>query len=198
MSFRADPIKWLLYGRLPIAAEIAPLSFLSFQLTPIFVTNTSPPVLNLSGREDNLSQHANWVGPIPGASLGVGFWLQGKPFKGYVLRVVYNNYSYTYKTRAEDGRLIDHVNYVERQLLGEIASYSRIGAFIIGGGLQLGTELNKKGRCVDISTSDQITDQRCDDLEVVVDDKYPGTTYNLRSSWHPVIFDFSFTLGVAF
>jgi len=188
----------LLWGRLPVEAEIGLLSFLSFQVVPIFVMNDSPPTFNLEGREDNLTQHSNGLGPISGASFGVGFWLNGTPFKGYVLRAVFTNYSYTYKTVDADGNPLDQVNFVERRLLGEFGSYSRIGAFIIGGTLQLGAELNKQGRCVSVTATRRIETEDCEELEIVVDDTPPGTAVNLRPSLHPAVFDFTFTLGVAF
>jgi hypothetical protein len=139
---------------------------------------------------------------MSGASFGLGFWLGGKPFKGYVLRAAYTNYSYEYKTRDGGGDLLDQVTYVERRVLGEFGSYSRYGAFIIGGTVQLGAELNDKSRCVTVSNSGQIRPdetQKCEDLQIVVDDTIPGgEVVNLRSSLYPVVFDFTFTLGVAF
>src|SRR6187399_2162947 len=93
-SLRADPIHWLLGGRLPLEIEVQPLKalrFLTVQVVPIFVTWSSPPALNLQGREDNLTQHSNGWGPVSGASFGLGFWLGGKPFQGYVLRAAYTN-----------------------------------------------------------------------------------------------------------
>lgn len=204
-SIRADPLHWLIAGRLPIEMEVQPLKalrFLTVQLVPIFVTWSSPPALNLQGREDNLTQHSNGLGPISGASIGLGFWLSGQPLKGYVLRASYSNYSYEYKTRDGEGDPLDRVTYVERRVLGEIGSYSRYGAFIIGGTLQIGAELNDKSRCVSVTNSGQIRPDaapNCEDLQIVIDDtREGGEVVNLRSSLHPVVLDFTFTLGVAF
>ncbi len=197
-SLRVDPLHWLIQGRLPLEAEVQLWKFITLQVVPIFVTSTSPPALNLQGRDDNLTQHSNGIGALSGASFGLGFWLSGKPLKGYVIRGVLTNYSYEYLTTNPNGSRLDRAAFVERRLLGEFGSYSRYGAFIIGGTLQLGAELNKKGRCVNVATTGRIESERCNDLEIVIDDTYPGEAADLNSPLHPVVLDFTFTLGVAF
>jgi hypothetical protein len=203
-SVRVDPLHWLIAGRLPLELEVQPLKalrFLTVQVVPMFVTWSSPPALNLQGREDNLTQHSNGLGPISGASFGVGFWLSGKPLQGYVLRASYSNYSYEYKTRDAEGDPLDQVTYVERRVLGEIGSYSRYGAFILGGTLQIGAELNDKSRCIRFTNTgfEEDNTQKCEDLQIVIDDSpQDEQALNLRSPLHPVVLDFTFTLGVAF
>jgi hypothetical protein len=125
---------------------------------------------------------------MSGASFGVGFWLGGKPLRGYVLKAVYTNYSYIYKSTL-DGMPLDEVSFVERRLMGQIGSYGRYGAFIIGGMFGLGAELNDKTRCIDTPPED------CEELEIDVGAAEP---YLLTSSIHPIVLDFTLELGVAF
>jgi hypothetical protein len=168
--------------------EVQLYKIITFQLVPVFVANSSPPAFNLSSGEDTLTQHSNGLGAISGASFGAGFWLSGKPFKGPVLRAVYTNYSYTYKT-TWDKMVLDKVTFVERRLLGQFGSYSRFGGFIIGGVLELGAELNDKTRCLDQNTD------RCESLEIEVE---PGKKTNLLTGAHPVVLGFTLELGAAF
>ena len=72
MSVRLDPFNWVLEGRLGLELEVALSSDFSLELVPVFVTSESPPTLNLSGREDNLLQSSNGVGPLSGDFAGGG------------------------------------------------------------------------------------------------------------------------------
>ena len=114
-----------------------------------------------------------------------------------MLRAILTNYSYSYRSKDEHSQPLDEASFVERQLLGEFGSYSRYGAFIIGSTLQLGAELNKKGRCVeDVTPTGRIVTKRCRDLELVTSSR--PEVYSLSSPFHPVVLSFTFSLGVAF
>jgi hypothetical protein len=147
MSFRADPVYALLQGRLGIELEVAPLDWLSIEVIPQFVVATQPPMLSLAGRADNLSQHSDGLGPLSGASLGVGFWLSGKAFKKYGIRVFMTNYGMRYQSDDDLGK-IDEAAYVERRLTAMFTSVSRFGAFTIATGIGLGIEMNDTTRCI--------------------------------------------------
>jgi len=145
-SIRLDPLNWLIEGRLGLELEIAVWKFISFEMVPVFVVNDAPPIFNFAGEPDNLTQHSNGLGPISGSSFGVGFWLSGTALQeGTVLRLIFTNYGYTYKT---DGGDLDKVDFTERRLYGMIGSLSRWGIFTIGTGFGLGVELNEKQRCI--------------------------------------------------
>lgn len=195
-SVRVDPINWLLEGLLGFELEVQAYEFITVELVPVFVTSTEPPVLNLAGREDTLSRHSNGIGALAGTSIGVGFWLSGEPFRGTVLRAVFRNHGYTYRT--EDGAgVIDEFDFTERQLLGFIGSYSRFGPFMLGGGLLFGAELNRESRC--FNALDQPTTQGCDDDEqLIVTGRQPREVTEIRDWMYPIVLDFRLSLGVAF
>ena len=201
-SVRIDPLNWLIEGRLGFELELGIWEFLTFEMVPIFVANTEPPLFNFSGRDDPLSQHSNGLGPIAGTSLGLGFWLSGEPFKGYVLRAIFTNYGYRYEA-ADSAGVFDKVEHTERRLLGFIGSYSRFGFFTIGGGIELGVEMNEDERC-DLGTA-SVNGQTvitpgmggCDELHIALR-RSATSIANLNDALHPVHLGFRFSLGVAF
>jgi len=150
ISVRLHPFNWVLEGRLGVELEVAIATGLSVEVVPVFVTSESPPTLNLVGRDDNLLQSANGLGPLSGASLGVGWWLDGKAFRGSVLRAILTNYGYGFRSIDDDGVTIDQANHVERELVVFFGSYSRWGAFTLGGGIGLGLSLTRQRRCFDV------------------------------------------------
>jgi hypothetical protein len=184
---RVDPFNWLLAGRLGLELEVAAWKFISVELVPVFVTDDSPPWFNFSGRDDNLTQHSNGLGPISGASLGVGFWFAGKPLKGLLLRAIFTNYAYEYESRI-NGVLRDSLTHTERHLGATIGSYNRYGAFILGGEIGLSTELNDEERCVDVPSG-------CDELQL--DAGVLQQPYNMNGGFHPIYLEGRFSLGVA-
>jgi hypothetical protein len=146
-SVRVDPFMWLLDGKLSFEIEAGLVKFLSVELVPIFVTNEQPPTFGyFSGREDGISRASHGLGPLAGTSVDLGFWLEGKPLRGSVLRVIFTNYSYEYTSRL-GGKEVDQFVHVERQLLGYFGSHSKWGAFTLAGGIGLGVELNDQERC---------------------------------------------------
>jgi hypothetical protein len=194
-SVRMDPFNWLLQGRLGIEAEVGLLDFMSFELVPIFVVNDQPPAINFRGLDSELTQHSNGIGSMSGASFGLGFWLEGKPFEGHVLRAILTDYSYTYETNDDAGK-IDSVDHTERHFYGYFGSHSRWGFFTIAGGIGLGDELNKSERCFkDGVTPFQATDQKCDGQNLIALDRNASNVADLNGALHPVYIMGRISLG---
>jgi hypothetical protein len=194
-SVRVDPFNWLLAGRLGLELEVAAWKFISVELVPVFVTSESPPWFNFGGRDENLTQHSDGVGPISGTSLGVGFWFSGKPLKGMLLRGVFTNYAYDYETQ-DHGVFVDRVGHTEQHLGVTLGSYNRYGAFIIGGEFGLSSDLNDEERCLPENGPG------CEELQlrafdsgdpVAPDQRY----YDLNGGFHPIYLEFRFSLGIA-
>lgn len=206
-SIRLDPFNWLLEGRLGLELEVGLWKIMSLELVPIFVANNEPPTFNLSGREDSVSQTSNGLGPIAGTSLGLSFWLQGEPFRGYVLRALFTNYGYAYKA-SDSGGTFDRVEQTERRLGGFFGSYSRFGFFTIGGGIGLMYELNPGERCDPVVTNVNGVDRLvgdpqggCDELHIALErgaSTSPPDIADLNGFLHPVYLQVRFSLGVAF
>jgi hypothetical protein len=197
-SVRVDPFNWLLQGRLGFELEVAVWEFISFEMVPVFVVNDSPPAMNLRSFPD-VTQHSNGIGSMSGSSFGAGFWLEGKPFEGHVLRLILTNYGYEYRTDDDAGR-IDTVQHTERQLYGFFGSHARWGPFTIAGGIGLGVELNKQERCFN-SSGEAIT-SGCDGEQLIsLTRTYSGSgaTYaDLNGFLHPVYLMGRFSLGFVF
>lgn len=193
-SVRVDPLTWLLEGRLGFELEVEAWHFISVELVPVFVVNDHPPSLNLYGVPDTLYQHSNGLGSLAGTSLGVGFWLEGKPFRGYVLRAVYTNYGYRYESKDAVGK-IDSVKHTDRHIAGLFGSYSRWGPFTIGGLFGLGVEMNKQQRC--FVNGGAVTSGCPDDSLLILTDRN-GNTADLNGSLHPVYLEFRLSLGFVF
>jgi hypothetical protein len=208
-SVRLDPLNWLIEGRLGLELEIGVWKFISFEMIPVFVVNEEPPIFNFGGEPDNLTQQSNGLGPISGSSFGLGFWLSGTALQeGTVLRLIFTNYGYTYKTTI-DGDVIDEVNFTERRIYGMISSLSRWGIFTIASGFGIGVELNQKQRCVEEDTP-PFTEEGiprftartsgCDDDEeqhIAVDnDSDRITIYDINGWLHPVYLTVRIALGI--
>lgn len=191
-SVRVDPFNWLLEGRLGFELEVEVYDFITAELVPIFVVSEQPPALNLRGVPDTLYQSSNGFAAMSGASLGLGFWLGGDPFRGYVLRAVFTNYAYSYESRDDAGE-IDAADHTERQLYGMLGSHARWGAFTIAGGIGLGVELNKESRC-----PDDFLESQCDDSELLISTDRAGGAVDLNGPLHPAVLHARFSLGVAF
>ncbi len=203
-AVRVDPFNALLAGRMGLELEVQLWKFITAEVVPIFVVWQKPPTLNWAGRNDSLHQESNGLGPISGASIGTGFWLGGKPFRGYVLRATLTDYGYKYVARDDLG-LIDRVNLVERRLVFSFGSVSRIGFFTIGGDIGLGVELNRRRRCIGTpatETSPTTAGTHCKDeaLIQVNRDFYAreGSIVNLRSFPYPVVLEGRISLGFVF
>ncbi|MCA9594679.1 MAG: hypothetical protein KC776_15270 [Myxococcales bacterium] len=196
-SARIDPFNWLLEGRLGLELEAGVLDFMTVELVPTFVVNDRPPTLNLSGAPDVLRQESNGLGPISGGALDVGLWLDGKAFRGYVIRVGVATYGYTYRTEDDAGD-IDSVDSSETEGFAMFGSHARWGAFTIAGGIGLGVQLSKESRCFpDGATSvTQARSSGCDDELQISTKRDASEIVNLHSSIYPVDLFGRFSLGI--
>ncbi|MEY4575727.1 MAG: hypothetical protein RL701_430 [Pseudomonadota bacterium] len=200
-SVRFDLLNWLLLGRLAVELEVSLFKYLTVQLTPIFVTATSPIAVNYAGLDDPLRQYSHGLGPISGASVGVGAWLWGEPFRGYVLRLEFTNYGYSYRTRDSVGT-IDRVDFTERRLILFVGSHSRFGPFTFSGGFGLGYELNQAERCFNAPALERgVIEARatgCNGKQWIALDRTGQERANLNGGLHPVYFQARFTVGIVF
>lgn len=198
-SVRVDPLNWILAGRLGTELEVAVLDALTVEAVPVFVTSEQPPFLNLRSFANPLHQKSNGLGPISGASIGVGYWLDGKAFRGYGLRAIFTNYAYKYETRDGEGAIDSPVTHTERRLGGMIGSHSRWGAFTLATGFGLGVELNRHRRCEDTTTGTMVT-EGCQDeqLAIRIDRNDPDAQLDLFGPLHPAYFFFRISLGLVF
>ncbi len=194
-SVRIDPLNWLLEGRLGLELELAPIDAISIELVPVFVTSEQPPFLHLENLPDTLYQESNGLGSLTGASLGVGFWLDGKAFRGSVLRAFFTNYAFHYESR-ENGVVVDGVDHTERRVGGMFGSHSRWGAFTLATALGLGVELNRHRRCE--SASGEMVTEGCDDDQLLIRVNQAGDNAGLYSFLHPAYLFFRLSLGVVF
>ncbi|HKP64437.1 MAG TPA: hypothetical protein VJV78_47190 [Polyangiales bacterium] len=202
-SVRIDPLNWLLLGRFAVELEMGVWKFISVELIPLFVTATQPILLNYSRLDNTLTQHSRGIGPIPGVSLGVGFWIFGEPFSGYVIRLNFANYAYTYRA-ADGGGTFDTVEHTDRQLRLFFGSHSRFGPFTLAGGFGLGIELNPSERCGLASTGDgddfQISGRtsNCEGKQLIALNRDLTETADLNGPLHPVYFEARFSIGLVF
>ncbi len=183
-SVRLDPFNGIIEGRLGLEMELSipAADWFSIEVAPLFVIMNKPPSFNFQGREDNLLQRSRGLGPIAGASVGAGFWFAGnRPLDGYVLRVMYMNYSYRYIAESLNPELadingsgwIDTAKYNERKLAVMFGSHSIIGdVFTIAGGIGIAYELNQHSRCFRSSETGD-----------------PGVTNNFPPRWDAVLDD---------
>lgn len=203
-SVRIDPLNWLLLGHLGIELEMGLWKFISVELIPIFVTSTEPLLLNYSRFDNTLTAHSRGIGPISGASLGAGVWLMGEPFSGYVIRLNFTNYAYTYQA-ADGGGTFDKVEVTERRIALFFGSHSRFGPFTIAGGFGLGLELNQNERCGLARASSsgdafRITGRTsdCEGKQLIALNRNLSETADLNGPLHPVYFEARFSFGVVF
>ena len=194
-SVRIDPLNWLLEGRLGLQLEVGFWKFMSFELVPEFVTTSSPPTLSyFSGFGDSLRQEANGLGALSGATFDIGFWLSGHPMKGNVLRAMFLNNGYTYKTVSPAGADIDSVSHTQRVLMGMFGSVSRWGAFSLEGGIGLGVDLNKEERCYkpgDVVGKPQ--GAGCGQLQLT---DSTGNIFQVSAFPYPAVLTFRLSLGI--
>jgi len=203
-SIRLDPFNWLLQGRLGLELEVGVWKFVSVELVPILVASQDPPAINFAGFDDSLTQHSNGIGPFSGASLGAGLWLSGEPFTGYVIRLIFTDYGYTYEARDPAG-VFDRVSFTERRFVGFFGSHSRFGPFTLAGGFGLGYELNSQERCGlnNVTTSagvDEIAGRHnnCNGKQLISIKRNLSEVADLNGSLHPVYLEARFSLGFVF
>lgn len=175
---------------------------MTVETVPIFITDGTPPLLDYSRYDVDIEQHSGGWGPLAGASLGVNFWLSGKPLKGYMLGVGLTNYSLEYESKNADESRADFVSHTERQLYFLFGSIERIGAFSIGGGIGFGYDLNNETRCLpDGLASSQPSPGDCDAIQLKVPDPSNPNTRVLPFDVTPFIYPWDilarFSLGVS-
>jgi hypothetical protein len=169
----------------------------------VFVVNDQPPFLNLnmSGVPNNLYQKSGGIGALAGASAGVGFWFNGKPMEGYVLRAELTNYVVDYEARDAQGP-IDKVEFVERAFEVLIGSHSKWGPFTLAGTFGLGTMLNRQNRCLPESTGYSPTTSGCTNKKelsmAVTRTPWNSGVVNLHDWTYPIVLVFRISLGVVF
>ena len=198
LSFRIDPLSWLIEGRLPLEMEMQIWKFISVELVPVFVTSELSPSLNRSF-DGNVTQHSNGLGALAGASIGLGFWVGGKPMRGTVLRAILTDYGYTYRSKFE-GVQQDEVSHTDRHFYGFLGSNSTWGIFTVSGGFGLGVELNKERRCFPNNTVESATSDCPKDEQLIAVPDAAGNLgrADLHSFSYPVEVMFRLSLGVTF
>jgi hypothetical protein len=195
MSIRVDPLNWIIYGRLGIELEATVWKFITAEMVPIFVTSHQPPFLNLGSFPGNMYQASNGLGAMSGASIGAGFWLDGKPFRGTVLRLIYTNYGYRYTSKTDSGAVLDEATHTDRYLAVLIGSHSKWGPFTIASGIGLGVEMNRERRCIDPTTSAVSSNCTKDVFEIRLPQ---GGVYGIYGWLHPADILFRLSLGFVF
>jgi hypothetical protein len=203
-SVRIDPINALLKGRMGLELEMQLWKFITAEVAPVFVVWQQPPLIYWVGRNNNLRQESNGLGPISGASIAASFWLEGKPFRGFVLKAILTDYGYRYVAKDNVG-LIDQSNQVERRLLAFFGSYSKIGFFTYGGGIELGVELNRRRRCIATHATASlpaVAGTNCPNESVMQVERFGDannpTDADFRGFPFPVVLDFRLSLGFVF
>jgi hypothetical protein len=203
-SIRIDPVTLLVSGLLNPEFEIELFDYMSLEVVPELVTNTRPPLVNLSGISlvspgEVLSRHSNGAGPLSGGSIGVGFWPSGKPFEGYVIRALLANWAYEYRTEDAAGGRVDTLKHTNRWLSFYLGSHNRWGFFTIASGFGLRIELNKEERCF---TSDAVSSAVTRDcggrLLLAQDSPITEDPINVNSPLHPIDLFGRLSLGVVF
>lgn len=200
-SIRADPLNWLLYGLFQLELEVAVAGPLTVEVIPGFVTTDSPIIspLGTSNRQSSVDvlQRSNGLGSMAGAALDLGIWVGGKPFKGTVVRLMYQHYGYGIEIRDPQGRL-DDATYENRRVEAFLGSVSRIGAFTLHSGFGLGYELDRARRCFDANDAPQ-TSGCADDVYLLRVNREPSSDehlIDLRGFPYPVVIDLRLSLGV--
>jgi hypothetical protein len=179
---------------------MAAWEFISVEMVPVFVVNNQPPVLNLGGIPDTLRQESNGLGSLAGTSIGAGFWLNGKPFQGTVLRFYYTNYGYKYVAKDSISEF-DSVKHTERYLVGMFGSHSKWGPFTIAYGIGLGVEMNREKRCFDPNypNSTDLGTSGCSDDEILIQvQRDTRNTAAVTGGFHPVYLLGRLSLGFVF
>lgn len=204
LSFRVDPLNWLIDGRLGLELESQVYKFISLELVPVFVTTELPPSLNRAF-DGVVTQKANGPGALSGASVGAGFWFSGKPLRGNVFRLIYASYGYTYEASDANGTF-DEVSHVDQHFYGYLGSQTVWSGFTLAGGFGLGMELNKERRCFTSSaaisaTTDKSICTRDQQLIALNRGGANGASFNVGDlhSWsYPVEVMVRLSLGATF
>jgi hypothetical protein len=196
LSFRVELLHLIFDSRLGLELESQVWKFISVQVTPVFVTGESSPFLKDSFGHA-VTQHSSGLGPLAGGSLGVGFWINGKPMKGTALQAVLTNYSYRHESRDEIGK-IDEVTHVDRQLFAFVDSRQVMGIFTIAAGFGLGVELNQERRCFTRNSLASATTNCAHDELLLALNRNVTLVTDMHPSTYPILLNFRLSLGVTF
>jgi hypothetical protein len=198
-SVRVDPLNWLIEGRLGFELEVGVpgTEFLSVELVPIFVVNEEPPLFDFRSIPERVTQHSNGIGAMSGTSIGLGFWLEGEQFEGTVLRAIFTNYGYTYRS-TDDAGVIDETSHTERLFSIMIGSHRKWGFFTLAGGFGLGIELNNERRCFTTSSVSSATSDCDEKVQLLALDRNVVNTVDLNGFLHPVYISTRISLGFVF
>jgi hypothetical protein len=198
-SVRIDPFNWLLEGRLGFELEVGLTKWMTAEIVPVFVVQEEPVFMSLRDVGPRIKQESNGLGALSGSSIGLGFWLGGTAFHGYVLRAILTNYGYTYASYDEAGVKLDSLSHTDRVFMGMIGSHARFGAFTIAGGFGLGVDLNKEERCY-TSTATSVADRTtgCNGLQLFLGNTTNANRIDVSSAFYPVVLALRISLGVTF
>ncbi len=214
-SIRLDPLNALLKGQLGQEVELELLSWLSIETIPLFIINSQPVWYNAY---DPLEQSSEWLGPLAGAEVNLGFWLGGDTFNGTVLRFGFRHANLGYRSVAQSdfdgsgtrnpvakGDVMDELQDNHRRVSFVIGSHRSWGAFTLVGGFGLEYDLGNAKRCITNRTGvfTPKSDDSCDDdqlqlaLEPLRDMAAPDVV-NIYGALHPFYLTFRLSLGVVF
>ena len=190
-SVRLDPFTAIFYGQLNVELEVGLLKWLSVEFVPQFVVNETPALWgSFNGREDAVRQASNGWGPLSGTSIGAGFWLQGKPLEGYVLRAIFQNYGYSYESYDVRGVQVDKFDHTARVLMAMFGSNSTFGGvFTVAGGIGLGVDVNGEKHCYIAG---------CDGIQLGLDPPPVTQVVTVTSSFYPAVIAARISFGVTF
>jgi hypothetical protein len=190
-SVRIDPFTAIFYGHLNLELEVGLLKWLSVEFVPQFVVNETPPLWgSYNGRDDFIRQKSNGWGPLSGTSIGAGFWLQGKPLEGYVLRAIFTNYAYTYESYAANGAKVDEFSHTARVLMAMFGSNSTFGGvFTLSGGIGIGVDVNSETHCYIAG---------CDGIQLKLNQGPTAQVVEATSSIYPAVIAVRISFGVTF
>lgn len=199
-SVRFDPLNWIIYGKLGVEIELEAFEWLTIETIPVFVMMREPVFL-----ADDVRQYANGLGPLAGASLSAGFWLEGDSFRGTVLRTGITSYAYRYETigqpgEPKEGEVFDAAKLSQTRLILMLGSGRKIGYFTLSGGFGIEYELTRDRRCaVQIpngSFQARSETKECDsDQFELLRRSSQRDVENLRGPLFPFEFSVRFSLG---
>jgi hypothetical protein len=197
-SLRIDPLNWIIYGKLGVEVELEAFEWLTIETIPVFVAMQEPVFL-----ADGVKQYSNGLGPLAGASLSAGFWLEGDSFRGTVLRVGVTSYAYRYETigqrgEPKEGEVFDEAKLSQTRLMFMLGSGRKIGYFSLAGGFGIEYELNRDRRCARQTPTGSFVDssEDCDsDQFELLRRSSQRDVENLRGPLFPFDFSVRFSLG---
>lgn len=197
-SIRVDPLNWIIYGKLGFELEFEVFEWLTLETVPVFVVMQEPVFL-----ADDVKQYSDGLGPLAGASLSAGFWLEGDSFRGTVLRLGITSYAYRYETigqrgEPQEGEVFDTAKLSQTRVVFMLGSGRKIGYFTLAGGFGIEYELGHDKRCA-VQTPNamfQPSTKTCDSGQFeLLRRSSQRDVENLRGPLFPFDFSVRFSLG---